>query len=56
MTMTNTEQIKLLRARLSYLNGQMSLAVAIGDLTRVESLCAEIAETESRIAQLEANP
>ena len=54
--MTNEEQIMLSRARLSYINGQMSYAVATGDSARVESLRAEIAETEARIAQLELQP
>ena len=53
--MTNDEQISLARARLSYLNGQMSLAVATGDSPRVDSLRAEIAETEARIVELEAD-
>lgn len=52
--MTNTEQINLARARLSYLNGQMGGAVAIGDSERIKDLESEIAETESRIADLES--
>lgn len=49
-----TELLAIARARLSYLNGQMSLAVAIGDASRVESLRAEIADVERRIVELEA--
>lgn len=52
--MTNNEQINLARARLSYLNGQMAVAVATGDSERIKDLESEIARTESRIADLDS--
>ena len=54
--MTNAEKIMLSRARLSYLNGQMAVAVATGDSERIEDLESEIARMQSRIAQLESQP
>lgn len=53
--MTNYEQIKIARARLSYLNGQMAGAVATGDSERIADLESEIAAVESSIAELESN-
>lgn len=51
--MTNNEQINLARARLSYLNGQMAVAVATGDSERIKDLESEIADVEARISALE---
>lgn len=54
MTMTNQELIEVLRARLSYLNGQMGTAVAIGDVNQIASLQVDIAKVEANISALQA--
>ena len=52
--MTNHELIEVLRARLTWLNGQMGTAVAIGDVDRITTLEADIAKVEADIAARQA--
>ena len=54
MTMTNQETIEILRARLSFLNGQMATAVALGDMERITTLQVEVGQVEASIAALVA--
>ena len=49
-----TELLAIARARLSYLNGQMATATAIGDAARIAVLQSDIAAVEHTIGQLEA--
>ena len=54
--MTNAERIECERNRLANLSSQRTAAHRVGDAERVLLLDAEIAATQSRIVQLEANP
>ena len=54
--METKERIECERNRIANLSSQRTAAHRVGDSERVLSLDAEIAETEARIAQLEAQP
>jgi len=52
--MTNQEHIEILRARLSYLNGQMGTAIAIGNIDQIQVLQVDIAKIEADIVALQS--
>jgi hypothetical protein len=51
--MTIADLLKLAQARLAYLNGQHSDAVAIGNAAAIDRLDREVAETQATIDALQ---